>query len=118
MREQLPRQQRAVSKNRIRKAVGRDAGQIAKEQTEDHHHEERLNDGPRGAQYRLLVAHLDVAPNQKVKQLAVLPKFLQPDRSPSRLRPYEKRRQGLDRGLRVWDCGRRAGHEKTWTRRK
>jgi hypothetical protein len=43
------------------------------DEREKKHLGERLDDGPGGAQSRLLVAHLDVAPGEEVEQLAVAP---------------------------------------------
>src|SRR5207248_11488831 len=98
MREQLPRQQRAIDKDWIRNAIRRNLAELPEEQTEYNHHKERLDDGPRRAERRLLVTHLDVAPGQKVEQLAILPKLAEADRHPTFRRTDKERRQfGLKR---------------------
>ena len=50
---------------------------MTKKDAEDDHREERLDDGPGRADYRLLVAHLDVAPREEVQQFAVVPDLAQ-----------------------------------------
>ncbi len=47
--------------------------ELAEEEAEHDHREERLDHRPRRAERRLLVADLDVAPDQEVDQLAVFP---------------------------------------------
>ena len=56
---------------------------MSKEEAEYHHREERLNDGPGGAQRSLFIAYLDVAPDEEIKQLAVFPKLVELERDPA-----------------------------------
>ena len=67
--------QAAVGEERVRQPVGGHPGEPAEEDREDHHRHEGLQDRPGGAERGLLVAHLDVAPDQEVEQLAVLPEL-------------------------------------------
>ena len=75
----LPRKERTIDEDWIRNAVRRNLSELAEEQTEHNHHEERLNDGPGSAQRGLLVANLNVAPGQEVEQLAIVPQLAQSD---------------------------------------
>ena len=59
--------------DRVREAVGADAGELAEEDREDDHRHQRLEDRPRDSEGRLLVPDLDVAPDEEVEQLPVLP---------------------------------------------
>ena len=93
MGEEGPGHQRGESENWIRNAVRRDLGEPAEEKTEDYHREKRLNDGPGGAQRRLFVPDLYVAPDEEVQKLAVLPQFTQLQRYPSMRRLNAKDRQ-------------------------
>ncbi len=81
--KECPGHQRRVGEDRIGDAVRRHARQAAKEEAEDHHGQEGLDDGPGRAQHRLLVAHLDVAPGQEVEQLAIVPQLAQLERDPA-----------------------------------
>ena len=56
-----------------RRAVRRQLGQLAEDDGEHHHRQERPDQRPGGPDHRLLVAHRDVAPSQDLKQLAVSP---------------------------------------------
>src|SRR5262249_2713157 len=60
----------------------------ADEETKNDHRDEWLENRPADAQYRLLVANLDVTPNQKVKQFAVTPKLAEVEEVPARLPFY------------------------------
>ncbi len=65
----------SVGKHGIGKAVGGYLPQLAEEQAENEHGEEGLDDRPCGAERGLLVANLDVAPDEEVQQLAVVTHF-------------------------------------------
>ena len=56
-----------------RRAVRRQLGQLAENDGEHHHGQERPDERPGSPDHRLLVAHGDVAPGQDLKKLAVLP---------------------------------------------
>src|SRR5882724_8317944 len=58
-------------------------GKLTEEQGEHQHRRQGLQDCPRGSQRRLLVAHLEVAPGQKVQQLMVGPQIAEPKRHPA-----------------------------------
>src|SRR5882724_5122944 len=58
-------------------------GKLTEEQGEHQHRRQGLQDCPRGAQRRLLVAHLEVAPGQKVQQLMVGPQIAESERHPA-----------------------------------
>ncbi|MEM3432902.1 MAG: hypothetical protein QXP27_01875 [Candidatus Methanomethyliaceae archaeon] len=51
--------------------------QIAEDQGKDDRGQERLQDGPTGPQKRLLVARLQVPPDQEVEKFPVLPELAQ-----------------------------------------
>ena len=68
-----PGQQAGEDEQRIGSSSRRHLGNTTEEQAEDHHRGERLQDRPRGAEDRLLVANLDVAPGEEEKQFAVTP---------------------------------------------
>src|SRR5262245_10306555 len=70
-------------------------GDNIKDDPEDRHHQRGLQDGPGDAEQRLLVAYLDVAPGQEVKQIAELPELGEVDELPA--------------GGRTNDGGRRVG---------
>src|SRR6267143_5959544 len=59
----------------IGEAVGGELGEAAKKESEDEHVENGLQDDPEDADGGLLVADLDIAPDEEVKQLAVCPDF-------------------------------------------
>ncbi len=82
VREELPWHEGAVNENRIRNAVRGHASETAEEETEDKHQEERLDNRPSQAERSLLVAHFDITPNEKIKQLAIIPNFPQVERFP------------------------------------
>ena len=50
-------------------------GELAEDEREDDHRQERLEDRPGDADRRLLVADLDVAPDERAEQLAVVPEL-------------------------------------------
>ena len=95
-REEGPGQQAGEREQRIRKPVRADVREPPEEDREDDHRQQRLQNGPGDAEQRLLVAHLDVAPDQEVEQLAIGPDVLQPEGAPALL--------GLDQ-----DVGNRCG---------
>src|SRR6266403_527950 len=70
-----PGNERGEIENRIRQAVGGELGETAEEQSEDQHVENRLENHPEDADGGLFVADLDVAPDEKIKELAVGPDF-------------------------------------------
>src|SRR5258707_227332 len=87
----------------------RHAAEAAEEDREGEGGRQRLNDGPRRAEDRLLVADLDVAPDEKEEQLAVRPELrqiqhlqgagsLEPECAPNRVghrsRPFYASRRG------------------------
>ncbi len=78
-----PGQKTGIYKNRIRDAVGRYLGQPPEKEREYYHGENRLDNGPKTTQNRLLVSNLDLSLGQKIKKFTVLPNFLQVDRNPS-----------------------------------
>src|SRR6266536_4970658 len=96
-----PRNQRRKRKDRIRNPIGRHLPEASKKDTEDHHRQERLNDGPGRAERGLFVTHLDVAPDKKVEQLAIFPKLIEFERNPA---------------LRGRDA--KSGHRDGWRRAK
>jgi hypothetical protein len=52
---------------------------------------------PGRAQHCLLVAHLDVAPDQKIQELAVAPQLAKIDEMPAPLRLDDEQREIVDR---------------------
>src|SRR6266498_3660318 len=105
MGKELPGQERTKGKDRIRNAVRRNLCQTAEEQTEYHHHEKGLNDGPCTAQRGLLVADLYVAPGQKIKQFPIVPQLFETEGGPTRSGAdesgFELRIQRKDLGFRI-----------------
>src|SRR5438874_2273659 len=101
MREELPREQGAIDEDGIWKTVGRYLSQLPEEDAEDDHRKQRLDDGPGRSEDRLLVADLDVAPDQEVHELPVLPQVGQLQRAPAARRGNEQFRQ------RCRGCGAR-----------
>ena len=63
--------------NGIGQAVRGQLGKAAKEKCENQHGKYRLKDNPKDADGGLLIADLDVAPNEEIKELAVLPDFVE-----------------------------------------
>src|SRR5262249_34166118 len=70
-----PRDERGEIKNGIGQAGRGQFGKAAKEQSEDQHGKQRLQDHPSDADDSLLVADFDVAPNEEIKELSVAPKL-------------------------------------------
>ena len=70
-----PGNERGEIKNGIRQAVGGKLGEAAEEQSEDQHVENGLENDPEDADGGLFVANLDVAPDEKIEELAVGPDF-------------------------------------------
>jgi len=62
-------------KDGIGEAVRGELGEVAEEKSEDKHVEDGLEDDPQDADGGLFVADLDVAPDEKVEELAVCPDF-------------------------------------------
>ena len=56
------------------------------EQREHRHGRQRLQDGPGGAENRLLVTDLDVAPDEEIQQFPVAPQFAKIDEVPAPFR--------------------------------
>src|SRR5262245_13473215 len=81
--EKRPRHQRCEGKDRIGNAVRWDLAESPEKHAENHHGNERLNDGPERTQRRLLIAHLNVAPDEKVEKFSVLPYLLELQGNPS-----------------------------------
>ena len=68
--EERPGDQPGEDEDRVRDALGGDAREPPEDHREDEHRQERLEHGPGHAQDRLLVADLDVAPDEEEEQLA------------------------------------------------
>ncbi len=83
VREERPWKERRKREQRIREAIGGHLGPASEEQAEHAHRRQRLKNRPRSAQHGLLVADLDVAPDEKSQELAVLPELAPPDRDPA-----------------------------------
>ena len=81
--EQLPGKQGRQDEQGVRLAVGRQLAELAEEDGEDHHGEQRLEDRPGHPQSGLLVPQLDVAQGQEPEQLPVPPDLPQVDRPPA-----------------------------------
>ena len=62
------------------------APELAEEDAEDHHGHDRLKDRPAGAKDRLLVADLDVPPDEEKEQLAEAPQFTDVEYLPTPVR--------------------------------
>ena len=73
--EVSPRDEGSEIENGIGEAERGEFGEAPEEQSENEHGEERLEDNPGDANGRLLVADLDVAPNEEEEEFAILPKF-------------------------------------------
>jgi len=99
-----PRHERREREEAIAHTVGRHARQAAEEHVEHHHRHRRLDEGPRGAKDRLPVAHLGVAPHEKVQKLAVRPELRQIERATFADGSDERYRRGV-RGCRQHDQG-------------
>ena len=95
--EVRPRHERREREERVRHAVGRHVREAAEEDREDHHRHHRLEDGPRGAEHGLLVAHLDVAPDEEVQQLAVRARARARSSGRSAVSPARSRRRRWSR---------------------
>ena len=70
-----PGEQSGEIEDGVRDAAGRDLGQTAEEKCENQHGHQRLEDGPSGPDRGLLVAKLDVAPDEEIGQFAELPQL-------------------------------------------
>ena len=74
--EETPRQHAGEHHQRIgRRAVRGQLGQLAEDDGEDHHRQERPDERPGGADDRLLVAHRDIAPRQDLEKLPISPQI-------------------------------------------
>src|SRR5581483_11270988 len=102
-REIIPRQESRERKDRVRQIVRREFGEIAKDERKDNRRRQRLQRDPRDAEYRLLVAHLDIAPHQKIQQLAIFPHIVQMQRRPPARGTNAD--VGRDFGIRSWEFG-------------
>lgn len=85
-RVESPRQKTGIGEKRVGNAVRRYARELSQEDREDERRKQRLHDDPRNPDHRLLVAHLEVAPCQKVEQFAVGPQVAQIHGSPTAIR--------------------------------
>jgi len=89
--EEQPGQQAGVGEDRIRNPIGGDLRDLAEDDGEDHHRDQRRqqrpenpeNQRPENPENRLLVAHGHVAPDQKPEQLPIRPQLLEVDRAPT-----------------------------------
>ena len=106
--EVVPRQQRGVAEDGVRNAVGGHLRELAEEDAEGDHHQERLDERPGGAKDGLLVADGDVAPSEQVRQLTVVPELAQIELHPA-ARGLDAHERAFDRFVRdnVGDVGRR-----------
>lgn len=75
-REELPWKHSAEDDDRVRHSAGRHLRQTPEHHRQNHHRQERSDDGPGRSGYRLLVANQDVSPGQEVEQLPVAPEVL------------------------------------------
>ncbi len=64
--EEVPRQESCVGENRIWNFTGGYSRQLTEEKGEDDHHEYGLDHSPGYSQDRLLVADLDIPPDEEV----------------------------------------------------
>ena len=88
--KESPGQQRRVDKDRVGIAVRRHLREPAEKYREDDHHHNWLDDGPRKAQYRLLIANFDVPHGEHEEKLAIGPKLLQIEHAPAGLRLHDR----------------------------
>ena len=82
--EVCPGKQRRVREYRIRDAVRGEVRELPEDECERNHRQERLQDRPRDADRRLLVANGDVAPGEPEQQLAVVPQLGDVEMRPAR----------------------------------
>src|SRR5229473_1442253 len=92
----------------IGEAVGGELGEAAEKESEDEHVENGLQDDPEDADGGLLVADLDIAPDEEVKEFAVSPDFAEAELEEA------TRRLNPDGGgaERERDVGMREGNHK------
>ena len=81
--EERPGQQPGEHEQRVGQATRRHACQPPEEQAEDDHRHQGLQNGPGGAEDRLLVPDLHVPPRQEEEQLASLPQLSEVDGLPA-----------------------------------
>jgi hypothetical protein len=81
--EKLPQDHAAKEKYGIRYAFGRYAGDIAKEEAVDHGDGEGLQHHPRQSQRTLLVANLEVSPDEDREQCPKAPELHHIERLPA-----------------------------------
>src|SRR5205085_879690 len=104
----------AEGEEHVRHALARDAGVAADEEREDRGRDERLEDDPPGADDRLLVAHLELARDERRLDLPKLPELAE-------RRPREAARRAVGRpparasrgARRFSSCFRRARRPST-----
>src|SRR5713101_3581978 len=70
-----PGDKRGKIENGIREALGGELGEASEEKSKDEHGKDGLENDPEDTDGGLLVADLDVAPDEKVEELAVGPDF-------------------------------------------
>jgi hypothetical protein len=75
--EESPRDKSGVGENWIGKAIRGDLSQFSKKNTENHHGEKRLDNGPGRAKHSLLVADPDISPGHEVQKFTVLPQLFE-----------------------------------------
>ena len=99
-REVDPDQVAAEDEDRVRHLVlTLQAGDVAEDDGEQDHRQERHDERPERAEDRLDVAHLDVAPDEEAEQLAVVPDLAQLDEEAALAGPDAERPD--DRRLRL-----------------
>ena len=86
-REVRPEQESGIDEDRVLLALGGEVRELPEDEREHDHRQERLQDRPRDADERLLVANLYVAPHEAAEQLAVVPQLAQVEARPARGRP-------------------------------
>ena len=83
----IPGQQTAEIKKKRGKTVGRNAGEVAKDDREDQRHNKRLHDCPCRAKCSLLIARDEIPPHQQRQKIAELPEGMEIDSQPALVRP-------------------------------
>ena len=82
-REERPRHERGVGEERVGNAVRRHMREASEEEREHDHREQRLEHRPSDPEHGLLVADLEVAPDEEVQQLAIGDDLTQPQSHPA-----------------------------------
>ena len=102
-REVLHRQHTGDDEARIRRRARREVRELPEDDHVDQGRERRNEDRPRDAEERLLVAHGDVAPDERPEELAVVPELGDVEaRDPAR-GPDDGHPRRIDLGRAVWD---------------